>query len=77
MSVHVGYTVTDSTVPHGGSGTPTVRLTQSYTPTKPLQIIAACSIGQPDRAENVRYREHIAEKLRAARGAVGEVVVDD
>lgn len=38
MSVHVGYTVTDSTVPHGGSGTPTVRLTQSYTPTKPLQI---------------------------------------
>lgn len=35
--------------------------------------IAACSIGQPDRAENVRYREHIAAKLHAARAAAEEL----
>lgn len=39
MSVHVGYTVTDNTVPQGDSGPSTLRLTQSYTPTKSLQII--------------------------------------
>lgn len=40
MSVHVGYTVTDNTVPQGDSGPSTLRLTQSYTPTKSLQIRA-------------------------------------
>lgn len=34
MCVHVGYTATDNTVPHGDSGMPTVRRTQSYTPTE-------------------------------------------
>lgn len=38
MRVHVGYTATDNTVPHEDSGMPTIRRTQSYTPTKPLQI---------------------------------------
>lgn len=32
------------------------------------RAIAAISIGQPDRAENVTYREQMESKLRAARG---------
>ncbi|MFV8160846.1 hypothetical protein ACNQVK_01595 [Mycobacterium sp. 134] len=32
------------------------------------RAIAAISIGQPDRAENVAYREQMESKLRAARG---------
>ncbi|WP_420063425.1 DUF7461 family protein [Mycobacteroides chelonae] len=35
--------------------------------------IAACSIGQPDRAQNIAYREEIAAKLRAARAEASEV----
>lgn len=31
MSVHVGYTVTDNTVPNSHSGAPPLRLAQSYT----------------------------------------------
>ena len=38
MSVHVGYTVTDNTVPNSHSGAPPLRLAQSYTPRKSLQI---------------------------------------
>lgn len=34
--------------------------------------IAACSIGQPDRAQNIAYREEIAAKLRAARAEASE-----
>lgn len=49
MSVHVGYTVTDNTVPQGDSGPSTLRLTQSCTPTKSLQITHA------DRAEFLSF----------------------
>ena len=35
------------------------------------RAIAAISIGQPDRAENVAYREQMESKLRAARDAAG------
>lgn len=41
MSVHVGYTVTDNTVPNSHSGAPPLRLAQSYTPRKSLQIIGS------------------------------------
>jgi hypothetical protein len=33
--------------------------------------IAFESIGQPDRAANVAYRDQVAEKLKAARAAAG------
>lgn len=36
---------------------------------KHASAIAACSIGQPDRDENVAYREDIRAKLAAAQQA--------
>lgn len=35
------------------------------------RAIAACSIGQPDRAENLAYREECEAELRAARARAG------
>lgn len=37
------------------------------------RAIAAISIGQPDRAQNVAYREEMEAKLRAARAEAAEV----
>lgn len=41
------------------------------------RAIAACSIGQPDRAENVAYREEMEAKLRSARAEAEKSTVRD
>ena len=36
------------------------------------KAIAACSIGQPDRAENIAYREEIRARLEAAKATAAQ-----